>query len=244
MERIDAWRTQIESIRVTYDGRERLSYGAYFYQAYFGIEEAWPIVALALWGRGEEAQRQAGIMLEPENLAKDNVHHQSRNGAGPAAAAAVARLTDDRRWLASVAPTLLECARWTERVRQEDGSARSPATAGFSAAHLWRRRPGPRHQPVRDGRLLARHGGDGRGAGVLGTPALVAEARALDAAPGACTDASATSSTRWPTAAPHRRSCPSPWSCRRWPEETGPPPAADRHPFRQLLESLCPRFSS
>jgi len=184
MERIDAWRTQIESItRVNYEGRERLSYGAYFYQAYFGIEEAWPIVALALWGRGDEAQRQAEIMLEPENLAKDNVHHQSRNGAGPAAAAAVARLTDDRRWLASVAPTLIECARWTERVREEDGAARSAVTRGLLPPHIY---GGDVRDPATSLYATAAcwrgMAATAEALGVLGTPALVAEARALDAA--------------------------------------------------------------
>lgn len=138
MQRIDVWRSQVESItRVHYEGKERLSYGAYFYQAYFGIEEAWPVVALALWGRGGEAQRQAEIMLEGENLSKANVHHQSRNGAGPAAAAAVARLTNDRRWLASAAPAMIECARWTERVCKQDSGSRSGATRGLLPPHIY-----------------------------------------------------------------------------------------------------------
>ncbi len=184
MERIDAWRAQIESItRVTYDGRERLSYGAYFYQAYFGIEEAWPIVALALWGRGDEAQRQAEIMLELENLAKDNVHHQSRNGAGPAAAAAVARLTNDPRWLASVAPTLIQCARWTEQVRREHDAARSPATRGLLPPHIY---GGDVRDPATS--LYATAAcwrgmvATAEALGALGAPTLVAEAGTLDAA--------------------------------------------------------------
>ena len=184
MERIDAWRSQVESItRVNYDGKERLSYGAYFYQAYFGIEEAWPIVALALWGRGDEARRQAEIMLEPENLAKDNVHHQSRNGAGPAAAAAVARLTNDRRWLASVAPTLISCARWTEQVRREGGAARSPVTRGLLPPHIY---GGDVRDPATSLYATAAcwrgMAATAEALGVLGTPALVAEAKSLDAA--------------------------------------------------------------
>lgn len=108
-ERMDAWRFQLEAItRVHYTGpssdpapnpRERLSYGAYAYLDYFGIEEAWPIVALALWGRAEEAKRQAEIMLDAEALDKTQVHHQYRNGLAAIAAAAVARLTQDRAWL-------------------------------------------------------------------------------------------------------------------------------------------------
>ncbi len=137
-DRVDAWRQQVEAItRVNYQGRERLSYGAYFYQYYFGIEEAWPVVALAYWGRAEEAQRQAAIMLEPENLDKSNVHHQSRNGAAPWAAAVVARLTNDPQWLASVAPAMIECAEWTIRVCQENQEARSPLTRGLLPPHIY-----------------------------------------------------------------------------------------------------------
>jgi len=182
MQRIDVWRSQIESItRVRYEGRERLSYGACFYQAYFGIEEAWPVVALALWGRGDEAQRQARVMLEPENLAKDNIHHQSRNGAGPAAAAAVARLTNDRRWLASVAPILMECARWTQRVCS-DSALRSPVTRGLLPPHIY---GGDVRDPATS--LYATTAcwrgmaATAEALGILGTPDLVKEARNLDA---------------------------------------------------------------
>ena len=94
MQRIDIWQSQVASItRVHYQGAERLSYGAGFYQHYFGPEEGWPIVALAKWGRGDEAQRQAEIMLSAENRDKSNVHHQSRNGTSAWYTAEVARLT-------------------------------------------------------------------------------------------------------------------------------------------------------
>ncbi|QEG37785.1 hypothetical protein [Bythopirellula goksoeyrii] len=137
-DRIEAWQAQVESItRVNYQGRDRLSYGAYFYQYYFGIEEAWPVVALAQWGRGKEAQRQAKIMLDPQNLDKSNVHHQSRNGAAPWAAAVVARLTNDPEWLASVAPAMIECAEWTSRVRRENQQERSPLTRGLLPPHIY-----------------------------------------------------------------------------------------------------------
>jgi len=136
--RIDLWRSQVESItRVTYDGRERLSYGAYFYQAYFGIEEAWPVAALAYWGRGDEARRQADIMLEPENLDKSNVHHQSRNGAGPLAAATVARLTGDRAWLERIAPALRACAQWTLDACRRDEPLRPALTRGLLPPHIY-----------------------------------------------------------------------------------------------------------
>jgi hypothetical protein len=138
MQRIDLWHSQVEAItRVHYQDKDRLSYGAYFYQYYFGIEEGWPVMALAYWGRGDEAQRQAEIMLNAENLEKTNVHHQSRNGAAPFAAATVARLTRDRAWLEKIAPAMLECAQWTQRVRQENLGERSPNTRGLLPPHIY-----------------------------------------------------------------------------------------------------------
>lgn len=143
MERIDIWRSQVESItRVDYAQEdepeaERLSYGAYFYQYYFGIEEGWPALGLAKWGCFDEAQRQAEIMLRSDNLKKSNVHHQSRNGVAPFVAATVARLSRDRTWLARVAPSMLECARWTERVRHPPDDARPGRLRGLLPPHIY-----------------------------------------------------------------------------------------------------------
>lgn len=138
MQRIDIWRAQMECItRVRYQDKMRLSYGAYFYQYYFGIEEGWPVVAFAQWGRADEAKRQAEIMLEAENLDKSNVHHQSRNGIGPACAATVARLTNDRAWLESVAAPMLDCANWTISSCKKDSDSRSPVVRGLLPAHIY-----------------------------------------------------------------------------------------------------------
>lgn len=146
-ERIDSWRHQVEAItRVHYHGpssaaepaaRERLSYGAYAYLDYFGIEEAWPVVALALWNQPAEAKRQAELMIDSEALAKSQVHHQYRNGIGPLAAATVALLTQDRAWLESIAPALIACARWTEEARHRDSAARNPLTRGLLPPHIY-----------------------------------------------------------------------------------------------------------
>ncbi len=138
MQRIDIWQSQVAAItRVDYQGRERLSYGAYFYQAYFGPEEGWPIVALAKWGRGAEAKRQAEIMLSAENRDKSNVHHQSRNGTSAWYAAEVARLTRDATWLESIAPALTENAQWTISARQSTQHNRSSLTRGLVPAHIY-----------------------------------------------------------------------------------------------------------
>lgn len=145
--RVDAWRYQIEAItRVTYHGpasnatqttRERLSYGACFYLDYFGIEEAWAVVAFAMLGRGEEAKHQAEMMLDPEALNKEEVHHQYRNGLAGITASTVAMLTRDPVWLAKIAPTLIECANWTERVCGETMNASNPATRGLLPPHIY-----------------------------------------------------------------------------------------------------------
>jgi hypothetical protein len=138
MERIDIWRSQLAAItRVHYQGRERLAYGAYFYQAYFGPEEGWPIVAHALWGLPDEARRQTEIMLSPENRSKDNVHHQARNGVFAWYAAEVARLADDRDWLNSIAPALIENAEWTLAARERTAHADPPVTRGLLPPHIY-----------------------------------------------------------------------------------------------------------
>ncbi|MBP8257545.1 MAG: hypothetical protein KAX37_09485 [Opitutaceae bacterium] len=143
MEQIDSWHSQVGTItRVNYAQEdepvaERLSYGAYFYQYYFGIEEGWSALSLAKWGRFDEAQRQAEIMLRPDNLRKSNIHHQSRNGMAPLVAATVARLSRDRAWLARVAPAMLECARWTERVRHPPNDSRPRLLRGLLPPHIY-----------------------------------------------------------------------------------------------------------
>lgn len=138
MRRIDIWQSQVAAItRVQYQGAERLSYGAGFYQAYFGPEEGWPVVALAQWGRSAEAKRQAEILLSAESRDKSNVHHQSRNGTAAWYAAEVARLTRDRQWLAKVAPALIENAEWTISARQSTTDGPVPLTRGLLPAHIY-----------------------------------------------------------------------------------------------------------
>ncbi len=95
------------------DGKEQLSYGAYFYKAYFGVEEGWAAVALAQWGKQEESKQQAEILLSRENLDKSNYHHQYRNGLSSWYAASIARLTGDRDWLRSISPALITNGYWT-----------------------------------------------------------------------------------------------------------------------------------
>ncbi len=137
-EKIDSWLTQVCSItQIQINGKEQLSYGAYFYKAYFGVEEGWAAVALAQWGKAEESKRQAEILLSKENLDKSNYHHQYRNGLSAWYAASIARLTGDRDWLRSISPTLVANGYWTQNARKEEEDNRTPTGRGLLPAHIY-----------------------------------------------------------------------------------------------------------
>lgn len=135
---IDSWLTQALSItKINYWGREQLSYGAYFYKDYFGIEEGWPVVALAQWGKAKEAQQEAELLLSKENLDKSNYHHQYRNGLSSWYAATVARLTGDSEWLRSISPALLTNGYWTIQARKANEDTRSASVKGILPSHIY-----------------------------------------------------------------------------------------------------------
>jgi hypothetical protein len=96
-----------------------LLYGSYWYEAYFGLEEGWPAVALAQYGFTRQAEADAEIMLNPANMDKSNYYHQFRNGLDPWYALRVYYLSGDRAWLDRITPRLTESADWTVRVRHE-----------------------------------------------------------------------------------------------------------------------------
>ena len=110
-----------QAMIVLRDGQE-LKYGAYWYEDYFGLEEGWPIVALAQYGHMDQAQSAIEIMLSPELMDKSNYHHQYRNGLGAMYASQVYRLSRDRQWLATIRPRLIELAEWTGRTRRQTGN--------------------------------------------------------------------------------------------------------------------------
>ncbi|MGW8180905.1 MAG: hypothetical protein ACWGQW_19415, partial [bacterium] len=91
---------------------DKLKYGAYWYEDYFGLEEGWPLVALAQFGHSEISKEKLKIALSPELLSKSNYHHQYRNGLALTYATQVYRLTRDSNWLQSVKPRLIETAEW------------------------------------------------------------------------------------------------------------------------------------
>jgi hypothetical protein len=138
-EKIDSWLSQISSItRISLDGRERLSYGSYIYcHYYFGIEEGWSTIAHALWGKGEEAKKQAMIILSEENLDKSDHHHQYRNGLSSWYAATVARLTGDKAWLEKISPALVTNGYWTINARRENEGERSLVGRGLLPRHVY-----------------------------------------------------------------------------------------------------------
>lgn len=133
MTRIQSWLYQSLAIARIENG---LNYGAYYYDFYFGVEEGWPLVALAQWGQSLEAQIQAEVMLAPWNVDKKNYHHQYRNGLSSWYALEVARLTDPSgTWTSKILPTLLSNADWTIRARRE--GERSSLTRGLLPKHIY-----------------------------------------------------------------------------------------------------------
>jgi hypothetical protein len=142
-----------QSLIITRDGDTRVSYGAYFYESYFGIEEGWPAVALAQYGYGDEAEKILNIMLSPKLMAKEGQHYQYRNGLEPWYAIWIYRLTGDRSWLQKIAPTLKESAEWTMQATDENhdpkypgilprhtygGDVKTPAYSLYANATCWR----------------------------------------------------------------------------------------------------------
>ncbi|MBN1491189.1 MAG: hypothetical protein JXA69_14845 [Phycisphaerae bacterium] len=100
----------------------------------FGVEEGYPILALAMFGYGPDAQRYLnGTYLTDEFLRKkeayetpDDRHQQYRNGLQPHYAVSAFRLTRDSTWIRSHLPLLKQCAEWTSAQRRttmalEDG---------------------------------------------------------------------------------------------------------------------------
>jgi hypothetical protein len=123
-----------QTLIITRDGEDRVSYGAYFYESYFGIEEGWPAVALAQYGYGEEAQKILDIMLSPKLMVKEGQHYQYRNGLDPWYAIWIYRLTGDRTWLEKIAPVLKASADWTITATDQNHDAHY---AGLLPRHFY-----------------------------------------------------------------------------------------------------------
>jgi hypothetical protein len=151
----DLVRNLLAQVLIILRDRQELKYGAYWYEDYFGVEEGWPIVALAQYGHASEAWTAIETMLSPELMDKSNYHHQYRNGLASMYAAQVYRLTSDRQWLERLKPRLVESAEWTIASRHQSegreqefygllpkhaygGDVSTPAYSLYSNATCWR----------------------------------------------------------------------------------------------------------
>jgi hypothetical protein len=149
----DLYRNLLTQAMIALRDGQKLKYGAYWYEDYFGLEEGWPIVALAQYGHSEQATSAIEIMLSPQLMDKSNYHHQYRNGLAAMYTTQVYRLLQDRQWLASIKPRLVEGAEWTIKTRQESGAEQfrgllpkhayggdisTPAYSLYSNATCWR----------------------------------------------------------------------------------------------------------
>jgi hypothetical protein len=108
----------------------------------YGIEESYPILALALFGFERDAKRYLeGTLLRRDILEKAERyesahyrHQQYRNGLEPHYAICAYRLSRDTNWIRQSLPLLQECAEWTIAQRQRTmvlENGRRPLTWGL-----------------------------------------------------------------------------------------------------------------
>jgi len=103
------------------------SWPSVYEDALFGIEESYPMLALAMFGFGGDAQRYMdGTYLTSDFLRKvdnyetvDDRHQQYRNGLQPHYAASLYRLSGDDCWIRKHLPLLKACAEWTISERRK-----------------------------------------------------------------------------------------------------------------------------
>lgn len=151
----DIHRNLLAQAMIILNDGQKLKYGAYWYEWYFGVEEGWPITALAQFGHPDMAKTAIRMMLSPELMDKSNYHHQYRNGLASMYAAQVYRLTRDREWLRKIAPQLKESANWIVQARHQKegklpdyqgllprhsygGDVDTPAYSIYSNAACWK----------------------------------------------------------------------------------------------------------
>ncbi|MBI4669630.1 MAG: hypothetical protein HY747_10705, partial [Elusimicrobia bacterium] len=130
--RLDIWLSHVVSLSRVGD---TLRYGTYYYDSYFGVEEGWAAVALAMWGKSAEAQTQAELILSPKYLDKSSPHHQYRYGLSAWYAGEIARLTGGGAWLNRISTALLESAGWIMQARRE--GERPPQAEGLLPKHIY-----------------------------------------------------------------------------------------------------------
>lgn len=130
------YKSLLAQLSIVFRDEDRLKYGAYWYECFYGVEEGWPLMALAQYGLAEESRRCAAIMVSDATLSKARYLHQFRNGTIPWYVAEVSRLVGDRSFVEPLVPRLIACAEWTLRQRRATGGSSAPA-AGLLPKHTY-----------------------------------------------------------------------------------------------------------
>lgn len=109
------WRDLLYQLLLSADG-DVMPYGTYpsvYEGTVFGVEEGWPMLALAEWGLVQRAQELLkATYFNEAHLAKYGQHHQYRNGLSIQYALAIYELSGDREWLQTLLPHILTSADW------------------------------------------------------------------------------------------------------------------------------------
>lgn len=148
----DFQKNAIAQVLITLLNNGKLKYGSYWYEEYYGPEEAEAVVALAKCGYLREAKMAVEIILSPELLDPNGYHHQYRHGVAVQAAAEVYFLEGDKAWLERIAPRLVAIGDWIIRAihsetgrfagllpkRTYGGDIRTPARNLSTNARCWR----------------------------------------------------------------------------------------------------------
>ncbi|MBM4045424.1 MAG: hypothetical protein FJ279_09935 [Planctomycetes bacterium] len=129
-------------------------YGTYFYEWPIGLEDWWPIIALAQWGYAAEAKRLAADIIDRYKKDLGGGHQGYRTGLGGMGGREVFALTGDEAWAKSVLPELKRKVEWTLSQRREPeqnplgqgllrkdtygGDVHAPAFAAYGNMTCWR----------------------------------------------------------------------------------------------------------
>lgn len=96
------YKNALAQILITLFNEDKLKYGAYWYEEYYGPEESVSLIALAKYGYFREAKKGVEIMLNPELLDTSNLHYPYRNGTTLRTAAEIFRFSGDRAWVKKI----------------------------------------------------------------------------------------------------------------------------------------------
>jgi len=128
-------------------------YGTYWYEWCIGLEEWWPTIALAQFGRSQEAKTHTAAIVAQFREPRSH-HFPYRNGGAGMGAAEVALLTGDMDWYRSLIDNLKARSDWTITSCEQDnrdtayhglirkfaygGDVHAPAHSLYSNVCCWR----------------------------------------------------------------------------------------------------------